>query len=113
MKKNPNAKSQSATVVIVNAISQVFRHWSGYELKKQANGPYRLTLQTKLTLMPNIISAVTPPSIVLNDAEAGFLSSDVDTEDEGGPWRSAEEQDASEESLDEELCQNIKRIRLE
>ncbi len=113
MKKNPNAKSQSATVVIVNGINKVFRRWSGYELKKQANGPYRLTLQTKLTLMPSIISAVTPPSIVLNDAEAGFLSSDVDTEDEGGPWRSAEEQDASEESLDEELCQSIKRIRLE
>ncbi len=112
-RKNPKAKSQSATVLMVNAINQVFRHWSGYELKKQANGPYRLTLQTQLTLMPSIISAVTPPSIVLNDAEAAFLSSDVDTEDEGGPWRSAEEQDASEESLDEELCQSIKRIRLE
>ncbi|DBA81420.1 TPA: hypothetical protein ACH3X1_007210 [Trebouxia sp. C0004] len=113
MKRNPNIKSQSATVVMGNAINQVFRRWSGYELKRQANGFYWLTLQTHLTLMPSIISAVTPPSIVLNDAEAGFLSSDVDTDDEGGPWRSAEERDASEESLDGELCQSIKRIRLE
>ena len=112
-KKNPNAKSQSATVVMVNAINQVFSRWSGYELKRQANGPYRLTLQTKLTLMPSTISPVTPPSVDVNDDEAGFLSSDVDTDNEGGPWRSAEEQDASEEYLDEELCQSIKRIRLE
>ena len=98
---------------MVNAINQVFSCWSGYELKRQANGPYRLTLQTKLTLMPSTISPVTPPSVDVNDDEAGFLSSDVDTDDEGGPWRSAEEQDASEEYLDEELCQSIKRIRLE
>lgn len=110
-KKNPNAKDQSATVVMVNAINQVFRRWSGYELKKQSNGPYRLTLQTKLPLMPSIISAVTPSSVDIDDAEGGFLSSDTD--DEGGPCRSAEEQDASEESSDEELCRCVKRICLE
>ncbi len=28
-KKNPNAKDQSAAVVMMNAVNQVFRRWSG------------------------------------------------------------------------------------
>jgi len=41
------------------------------------------------------------------------LSSNFDTDDEGGPCRSAEEQDASGESSHEELCRSVKRMRLE
>ncbi len=60
-----------------------------------------------------INSTVTPSSVDIDDAEAGFLSSNFDTDDEGGPCRSAEEQDASKESSHEELCRSVKRMRLE
>ncbi len=111
-KKNPNAKIQSGEALLVKVINQVFRRWSGYELKKQANGPYRLTLLEKMPLMPSIISAVTPPSVHVDVAEAGFLSSDFDTDDEGIPCHSAEEHDVSEEGLNEELCRSLKRLRI-